>query len=72
MDNSTHLAFFLIQIVNFGIVIACVFLDVIAVTRLRQAKIESFQKILWFSLILFVPYLGAIIYLTTYSKPTHE
>ncbi len=72
MSNSMQIAFTLVQILNFVIVITGIIIDILAIARLRKAKIEESQKIFWMGLILLAPYFGAIIYLTNFHKIKRE
>ena len=72
MSNSMQIAFTLVQILNFVIVITGIIIDILAIARLRKAKIEESQKIFWMGLILLAPYLEAIIYLTNFHKIKRE
>ena len=62
--------FFLIQIINFAIILGWIILGVICLVRLSKRQMSSTAKALWVLIILAVPLLGAIAFLIV--KPGDE
>jgi predicted neutral ceramidase superfamily lipid hydrolase len=62
--------FFLIQIINFIIVLAWVALGILCLLRLSKRQMTSTAKALWVLIILAIPLLGAIAFLVV--KPGDE